>query len=132
MLIFVFLFKIFNFIRIHIYIPRILIYINNYIHICIHVCKYSYLHSYVFICWWLYLHLCVLCIYMLTYFHMHMHMYIHDSIDIHFDISLWCRVKYSIEYLNDAILPFYKNTLPEGISKKKKCLMSHISQRWDS
>merc|ERR1711966_337916 len=31
------------------------------------------------------------------------------------DISLWCRVKYSIEYLNDAILPFYKNTLPEGI-----------------
>ena len=33
--------------------------------------------------------------------------------------SLWCRVKYSIEYLNDAILPFYKNTLPEGISKRR-------------
>ena len=40
--------------------------------------------------------------------------------------------KYSIEYLKSMILSVCKRTLPKGISKKFKFLVSHIPQRRNS
>ena len=40
--------------------------------------------------------------------------------------------EYSIEYLKSMILAVYKRTLSKGISKKSKCLVSHVPERRNS